>query len=302
MSDEREAPGAGLVADVHIPDVPCLADPPAEDDQPTGKTCTVAGIVKNGEDGRGETITQVFFKRTHYAIYLAGGKVIVQYADEEKLAEDQIKVTAELIPLREQLHFLADKYKGPCYLSQVAEALRLGLEGQSSCAKAIMQYAMDDVRESIARLGRLTYLKFAIPMGLAGAALAAAAAGLLRSTDAADIALATAGGAVGALLSIVSAIRNRTVALDVHQGSNVLDAAARLLVGIISAGFLFLILTSGMVPEVKVGEAALVGTGATWRSALIVGFAAGFLERLLPDLLSKGTGEAQAVREAAAAA
>ena len=108
-------------------------------------------------------------------------------------------------------------------------------------------------------------------------------------------------GALGALLSIIMAIRTRTVALDVHQGSNILDAAARLLVGLISATFLFLILTSGMVPEVKVGEAALVGSGATSKTALIVGFAAGFLERLLPDLLSKGASETQALKDPATA-
>lgn len=249
--------------------------------------CTVDGIVKNLEDGRGEKIEHVFYKRANYAVYLASTKVLVQYADDESLATDQIKATAELILMRERLHLLSNRYQGPCYLSQVAEALRLGLEDQTACGKATLQYALDDVRDSIARQGRLTYLKWAVPLGIAAAVVAIAAGVLIGPDEIAHIPLAAGGGALGALLSIVIAIRTRTIALDADRSANILDAAARLLVGLISAGFLFLILTAGMVPDIKVGEATLVGASATWRSALIVGFAAGFLERLLPDLLKK---------------
>lgn len=307
MNSDPATTSAKIPADVHILDVPNDGGREASKPSPASNRCTVDGIVKNREDGRGEMIDHVFYKRATYAVYLGHTKVLVQYADDEALATDQIKATSELILMRERLHLLSNRYQGPCYLSQVAEALRLGLEGQAACARATLQYALDDVQDSIARQGRLTYLNWAVPLGIA-AAVVAIAAGVFIPVDAiAHIPLAAGGGALGALLSIIIAIRTRTIALDADRGANILDATARLLVGIISAGFLFLILSAGMLPEVKVGAATLVGDGTTWQSALIVGFAAGFLERLLPDLLKEPdeTGPAGAGRplpEAAPAA
>jgi len=287
MTSNPATIGGEIPADVHILEVSNDGGLDAPKLPPRTHRCTVDGIVKNHNDGRGEKIDHVFYKRANYAVYLAGTKVLVQYADDEVLATAQIKATAELILVRERLHLLANRYQGPCYLSQVAEALRLGLEGQADCAKATLQYAMDDVQDSIARQGRLTYLKWAVPLGIAAAVVAIAAGVVLRPETIAHIPLAAGGGALGALLSIIIAIRTRTIALDADRGSNILDAAARLLVGLLSAGFLFLILAAGMLPEVTVGTAKLIGKSTTWQSALIVGFAAGFLERLLPDLLKE---------------
>lgn len=290
MIGDPATTGGDTAADVHILAVPNEGALNEADLRLRSHRCTVDGIFKNAEDGRGEKIEHVFYKRASYAVYLASGKVLVQYADEEELATAQIKATAELILMRERLHLLANRYQGPCYLSQLAEALRLGLEGQAGCAKATLQYALDDMQDSIARQGRLTYLKWAVPLGIMLAAIAIVAGIVIRPDAIAHIPLAAGGGALGALLSIIIAIRTRTIALDADRGANILDAAARLLVGVISAGVLFLILAAGMLPEVKVGSATLVGAGTTWQSALIVGFAAGFLERLLPDLLKKPEG------------
>jgi hypothetical protein len=55
----------------------------------------------------------------------------------------------------------------------------------------------------------------------------------------------------------------------------------------ISAGVLILLLNSGIVSTISAGGVALNGSAMTWQLALIVGFAAGFLERLVPDLLEK---------------
>jgi hypothetical protein len=64
----------------------------------------------------------------------------------------------------------------------------------------------------------------------------------------------------------------------------------------ISAAVLFLLLNSGVVANIDAGGVALSGAKMQWQVALIVGFAAGFLERLVPDLLEEECATVQAGR------
>ena len=67
------------------------------------------------------------------------------------------------------------------------------------------------------------------------------------------------------------------------------DGVLRVGIGIIAGFALHLILTTGFLNMVAAGTVAIKGT-AGWKGALLVGFAAGFLERLVPDLLEKQQG------------
>ena len=251
----------------------------------------VADIVRGTVDGRGEPIDHVFFKRTCYAIYKSGGKVVVQYADEEDKAVDQIAKTSPLIPLRDQLQYLVAQRNHPtCYLPQIAEALRLGLEDKPDLGAVILNCAIADIHAARAREGRLVYLGYTVPIALLVAAALIGFASYFPDPNVRMLLQAAGSGAVGALLSIIIAIRTRTVALDGDRMSNILDGTGRLLIGVISAAALFLLLTSGLVAEVKAGGATLIGQHPTWQIALIIGFAAGFLERLVPDLLNGSDG------------
>jgi hypothetical protein len=87
---------------------------------------------------------------------------------------------------------------------------------------------------------------------------------------------------IGAIFSIALAIRGRTVALDTERLDNVTDGVLRLSIGVISAGVLLLLLASGMLPSLMIGDTKVTGSGLTWQTVL-----AGFLERLVPDLLEK---------------
>jgi hypothetical protein len=108
--------------------------------------------------------------------------------------------------------------------------------------------------------------------------------------------LSSGAGALGAVLSIFIALRNRTVAPDQDWQTNIIDGAARIGIGVISAFALHLLLTSGFLTNAIAGGFTLTenGAGTTgvlsnlgWKSALLVGFAGGFLERMVPDLLEK---------------
>ena len=89
------------------------------------------------------------------------------------------------------------------------------------------------------------------------------------------------------LLSIAIAIRGRTIVIDGNRQAKIIDAALRVLIGAISAAVLFLLLNSGGLVELHFGQAKIVGPDATWQGTLLVGFAAGFVERLVPNLLEK---------------
>jgi multisubunit Na+/H+ antiporter MnhB subunit len=99
--------------------------------------------------------------------------------------------------------------------------------------------------------------------------------------------LAGKAGLVGAAFSIALAIRGRTVALDTDLIDNVTDGTLRLLIGVVAAGVLLLLLASGILPNLTIGNANFSGSGLNWQMVLVVGFVGGFLERLVPDLLEK---------------
>ncbi|MBV8337924.1 MAG: hypothetical protein JO358_21335 [Alphaproteobacteria bacterium] len=99
--------------------------------------------------------------------------------------------------------------------------------------------------------------------------------------------LAGKAGLVGAAFSIALAVRGRTVALDTDLLDNLTDGTLRLLIGVISAGILLLLLASGILPNLTIGNANFSGTSLNWQMVLVIGFVGGFLERLVPDLLDK---------------
>jgi hypothetical protein len=254
----------------------------------------VADVRKNRTDCRGEKIEFVFFRRKDYVIYRSGSKIFVHYADDEKKASEQVANTAELLPLRGRLQYLVKDMEAPqAYHWQIAEAFRLGLDGQKDAAKNILEDAISNILAKRVSKGRMAYIFYA---GLAALLVVVAAgaaaiwcpvfAAVAQGTDTSltPLLLATASGAMGALLSTAIALRARTVATEGDFSSNVVDSAVRILIGVISAAALYLLLDSNLLKGLSLTPEAL-GPGRIWQIALLAGFVAGFLERLVPDLL-----------------
>jgi hypothetical protein len=259
-------------------------------DGPPRQKSDVAKIESGGLDCRNVKIDHVYFKRENYAIYSCKKDVMIQYSDNKDEATKQIAEIADLFPLRDRIQYLTGEVGLPnCYQAQTAEALRLGLEGQKEVAKKMFDAAIEDVVKTRATIGRKAYLRFAGPFAfLVAMVLIAMGAGAFAMMDRSIglLLLATGAGALGALLSIAIAIRARTVAVEGDWKANATDGTLRVVIGVLSAAILCLFLVSGAV-GITAGDVQVTGAAITWQIALLIGLAAGFLERMVPDLLEK---------------
>jgi len=109
-------------------------------------------------------------------------------------------------------------------------------------------------------------------------------------SDTSSLWLAGATGAVGAFFSIAIGIRSRTVLTDLNMRDNIADSLLRILIGVIAATLLQCLLLAKAV-HLAIGGVDLAppAGGSPWTVVLLVGFVAGFSERLIPDLLARTT-------------
>ena len=263
----------------------------AEPDRSGGEPAVrVEDIVIGQPDACGEKITRIFHKRSTYAVYGVSGHIRIHFSDDDEEADRQIVTVSPLFRLRDRLEFLKQDLN--CrrdYEQQIANAFRIGLQGDVAVAKAILNGAIRNATEKRARIGRIAYLIAAAAMTGGLALLLCLGSIVLISADylpLGSLVLAAEGGALGAFLSIAMAIRTRTVAPDGHIRTNVADGALRIVIGVLAGGALHLLLTSGFIsnPFEVTGSTE---TRVLWQAPLILGFIAGFLERLVPDLLEK---------------
>lgn len=251
----------------------------------------VADIVKGNHVSDGEIIEFVFFRRANYAIYRAAGRIRVQCADDEAIGTEQATMISELLPLSFRLEDRLKHVDDPRpYHWQIAEALRLGLDGQARTARMVFQAATNELAAVVMIERRLKYV---ISAGIAAALCVAAAAiaFLLRlqypqAASAWDhVLLAAAAGATGALISQTIRIRSHhfdeSPNFDESPTITPADAVARVLIGSTAGAIILLLLNSGTL-DIQIAGMRLTNV-TTWQNALLVGFAAGFLERLVPN-------------------
>ena len=273
------------------------------------RACKVDDIERGKDDLAERVICEIYYKaRPNYAIYRSSERVMVQYADDgvkdpsnpnASLADTQRAKMACLNPLRSQITGLIDgweKSRNPRlaerarrYNARVAAALNQCLEGDSNSPMQALTEVRDEIAAERASWGRFLYLSSALAVAAAFCAafwiIKAHVFGPTHPTAA--LWLAARAGTIGAFFSIAMNIQQRKVLTDLLTRDNIADAALRITVGAIGAGALLCLLQSGITPLANFGNATLAGTAMGWQVILVIGFAAGFSERLVPTIVEK---------------
>jgi hypothetical protein len=278
-----------------------------------GSQFRVADIIAGQKDAAGVVVETIYVKRPpRYAVYRTQERVVVHYADHDPLATAQAAMLAKLSPLRGAINGLVDGWRtsrvkgrfarARSFDRQVGDALIVALEGDQACAEELLNEIKTNIRNIRVSWARFLYLIYASVSAILLCGLAVAGYSQGWATEQfAGLWLAGGAGAVGAFFSIAVAIRNRTVLPDLRWLDNLADAVLRIVIGVIAAVMLTLLLRAGVVKSDLLAESGKLGT-ANLELALVVAFVAGFLERLVPDLLEKSTLVSPAQAAAAAAA
>jgi len=266
----------------------------------------VANILAKQEDSTGTMIETVYAKVVpSYAVYRTAERVIVQYADDEKLGSDQRQALIASNPVKGEINGLIDgwrksanesaKTRARLFDRRVADALVVALQGDQAHAVELLNQIKADIvaeRTSIARTSYLftscaTTAAFLLIFGPFYWPITPA-----NDNFAASLCLSAAVGAIGAFFSIALAIRGRQIGTDLQWRDNHTDAGLRVTIGAISGVVLYCLLHAKVV-TVGFGNVSIGGTvpdgsfDVKLALMLVTAFAAGFTERLVGDLFGR---------------
>lgn len=267
----------------------------------------VADLRLKGPDAMDEEILVFYGRRPpEYAVYGIKKRVMIHFADSKKDADEQRQKVAKLNPLRGEINGLIDGWRSAPegssrrsradrYDRRVGDSLVVAFEGDPDTAEMLLKAIKQDIlAERIAR-GRVEYLLAAFAAGVLG--LLVILEFTVRteySPQAVALWRAAAAGSFGAFFSIALAMRSRTVLPDLERTGNIMDAVLRVGIGLVAGAVLMALITADLV-RIQLGDAN-VSEPLGWLSILIIGFVAGFSERLVPDLLDKTSAKTQAAR------
>lgn len=270
----------------------------------------VRDVTRDQPDQEGNVVRRLFIKiDALYAVYATDDRVTIQFADDQAQGAAQRKSMAALFlprgtidSLLNELRDRADRdrlKRADRYERRLADALTLGLQGQSNQAALEMEALKRDLIEERRSSARQTYLGASVAGGagllLLIAFLSWALGGTFRPAQVAEAAslwFAAAIGVIGAFFSSALAVRARQIEPGISFWDTAVDASLRLFVGAVSGGLLYALIQSGAF-GLTIGSATVGGgdafasRGADWLLLLLVAFIAGFLERLVPEMLAR---------------
>ena len=277
------------------------------------KATNVADLDVGGLDSVGQEV-RLFYGRKPpvFAVYRTQERVSVHFADDTNEANRQRKNIAPLNPIRGEINGLLDGWR--CrregdrryhrvlrFDRRVGDALVVAFEDDVPDAAILLARIKQDILDERTAWARFEYLMAAFGAGLFMIVLThlftPAPISPPSSTEpvqvfgvyGASLWAAAAAGAAGAFFSIATGLRGRTVLPDLLWLANTMDAILRIVIGVIGAAVLITLINLQLF-KLSFGSAEIGGVGAApndWLKVLLVGFVAGFSERLVPDLLSK---------------
>ena len=211
----------------------------------------IADLQIGNQDQTGYKVLDLYSRKPPlYAVYRTEQRVAIQYADSDELADAQRKAMMPLNTLRGEIGGLIDGWRlqppgnrarrrADRYDRRVAPALTNAFEGDVPSAESQLKQIKQDILDERTAWARFMYLLVAFLAGSIVIGIIAITTSRITYPPAGvDLWRAAATGAIGAFFSIALAIRGRTVLPDLQWVANAMDAALRMLIGIIAAGVL----------------------------------------------------------------
>ncbi|WP_158933141.1 hypothetical protein [Acidisphaera sp. S103] len=287
---------------------------------------SLGDLKENGKDAIGATVQEIEFRGEDYAIYRSSRGVYVHFSDDLETRRNQlaeyVKLAVQLCELRyltnqmrRQLvsKFLPRHSRGATlYDHNMCQALMLLMEtaaerksGRDSEAKAAELQATGIAQRALAMAvqrnttdNTIRYVRTCVLFGLAWLAIALLVGRLITGGGpGTPYAIASAAGILGAIFSVI--VRAQSLDLKPCDDSalNYLMSCIRIGMGGI-AGPILLLLAMTVFSNAAPGTADLNKTGGTLTVGLvqmicIVGFIAGFAERLVPNLVQAAADKMQ---------
>jgi hypothetical protein len=272
---------------------------------PPSPQCVSVSSVKIGAtDRRGRVIARIYILDPSFAVYGTTDEqdkgLTVQFSDDNAKAEEQRAAFAKIDPLLTEIAALLTQWRGyqvERARLQMASAVRAALTQKDARPSLdILEKARLRVIKERELRGRSWSLAFSFVTAFTIAAFLIAIVRCklafdilnLRFAEAPSWAVILLAGMVGALFSSVIAVRRKSEASELNRLENFVDGGTRVFVGAVAAGILLLLVQTGIVPGIHIGTLSLGGgKSSDVPGLLLLGFVAGFSERLVPDLFGK---------------
>lgn len=196
-----------------------------------------------------------------------------------------------------------EQFRKVCrYDRRVTDAIIIAIEDDKGLelAQTLLAQVKNDLIAERTTIARGQYVTRAILMVFAMVAITGlVAGGALDRVHAFAFNLtpvwtAIAGGSIGAFFSIATGLKSRDIVIDLQNRENRIDVTLRMTIGAIAAAILYGMFAAGFITtklfapsDILYRSAHEVGTRYSEFTVFVIGFVAGFSERLVPNLLSK---------------
>lgn len=269
---------------------------------------SVHEVVLQATDAVGAPILCVYAKNApYYAVYRTPDRVLIHFSDDPDIARAQRSEVAPLGALRGEISGLIDGWRlsrnkkqrarAERFDKRVADALVTALEGDVPNAAGLLAGSKTDIMAERTSLAQFKYLAWASMTALAIIVLLVAVSSpqfakiQYLTPDLAVIWLAVGAGTLGAFFSIALGLQSRTILTDLQMRNNRSDAILRVMIGAIAAALVICLLNSGLLGSTALPQGAITPGSPEYSQVvvMVVGFIAGFSERMVPDLLSRTT-------------
>jgi hypothetical protein len=268
-------------------------------------------------DGMASTVREICWQGQHYIVYRSDTGVSVHFSDCHAIQQRQrqalLDISAELCQLRFLASQMSSSHLGNLvrnktgkasgfYDHEIAQALVLSLEGNSQGARNILEQGHHMAVERVTNENRIRYLlacyanAVLLSFAIAVFAYFGSASGLGDAqclSKAHPYMLAAGCGVAGAVFSLSMRVYDFALTPCQQSVMNYWMGGLRVFIGFTAALVLLLLFNASTfgdaMASVLGGEKKLFAqlSSATWHYIALVGFLAGFAERLVPTLLKK---------------